>query len=159
VSGFKSSDTSPQFDTPYQMDFVDMKKLYYQLHDEYTALRTECAELQATVESMQIEHETRSNQMRAEAAARGLIWHHDRWTHPDLIPTLGKVSFANQQHLAEEEERLHFQVENEHLQRETRRLRGQASQPASVAASTTSTPRPAQPNTELPPTAPQTEVR
>jgi hypothetical protein len=114
-----------QYDTPYAMDLVDLKKLARELTAEHARAANERDELRARADALQADVDQRTAALESEARAKGLVFRGNAWVPPPKAATRKALDFSDAPHLRAQETILHLQVENRHLRQVAQRLREQ----------------------------------
>lgn len=114
-----------QYDTPYAIDLVDLKKLARELTAEHARAERERDELRARADALQADVDQRSAALESEARAKGLVFRGNAWVPPPRAATKKALDFSDAPHLRAQETILHLQVENKHLRSVAQRLREQ----------------------------------
>ena len=114
-----------QYDTPYAMDLVDLKKLARELTAEHARAASERDELRARADALQADVDQRAAALESEARAKGLVFRGNAWVPPPRAATKKALDFSDAPHLRAQETILHLQVENRHLRHVAQRLREQ----------------------------------
>jgi hypothetical protein len=114
-----------QYDTPYAIDLVDLKKLARELSAEHARAERERDELRARADALQADVDQRSAALESEARAKGLVFRGHAWVPPPKAAARKALDFSDAPHLRAQETILHLQVENKHLRSVAQRLREQ----------------------------------